>query len=54
VLVDGREVGMVTSSALLPGGEPLALAILKRPFNQAGVSVEVDSVAAVVQPIAGK
>ena len=53
VLVDGRDVGIVTSSALLAGGEPLALAILKRPFNQSGVSVSVDSIAAVVQPIAG-
>jgi folate-binding protein YgfZ len=49
VKVNGQSVGQVTSAALSPPPDaPLALAILKRPYNTPGSVVTVDGVAAEV------
>ena len=49
VTVDGRTAGKVTSTAQHPlTGAHLALAILKRPRNEAGTQVEVDGISATV------
>lgn len=43
ISVEGRSVGVVTSATISPTrGVPVALAIVKRPHNQPGVSVQVD------------
>ena len=51
VTADGRAVGLITSSGFSPAlGGPLALAVVKRPFNVAEVGVVVSGqVARVVQ-----
>ncbi|HHY55656.1 MAG TPA: aminomethyl transferase family protein [Chloroflexi bacterium] len=49
VLVEGREVGVVTSAAYSPALQaPVALAILKRPYHAPGAAVTVAGVAAEV------
>ena len=49
VLVEGREVGAVTSAAYSPALQtPVALAILKRPHHAPGTAVTVDGAAAEV------
>jgi folate-binding protein YgfZ len=49
VTADGRSVGVVTSSGYSPAlGGPLALAVVKRPFNAAEVGVVVNAQAAQV------
>ncbi len=49
VKVDGREAGMVTSSSDSPARKaPVALAILKRPFNELGTVVSVEGVRGIV------
>jgi folate-binding protein YgfZ len=40
-LEDGKQVGEITSSALSPNHGPIALGILKKPFNQDGTEVRV-------------
>ncbi len=46
VLVDGRTVGAVTSSAVSPAlGAPVALAVVKRPHNAPGTAVTVAGLA---------
>lgn len=49
--VDGRAVGTVTSSAISPSTGPVALAVLKRPHNVAGVEVTVEDAVARVEEI---
>ena len=51
VRVNDRAVGTVTSSGLSPTAGPLALAILKRPHNVEGATVDVEGVAARVEQI---
>jgi folate-binding protein YgfZ len=50
VLVEGRSVGNVTSAALSPRLGPLALAVLRRPHNEAGIQVQVKTEG---QPVKG-
>jgi folate-binding protein YgfZ len=40
-LEDGKKVGVITSSTLSPNYGPIALGIVKRPFNQPGTEVRV-------------
>lgn len=40
-LEDGKKVGVITSSTLSPNYGPIALGIVKRPFNQPGTDVRV-------------
>ena len=43
ILVDGRAVGAVTSATASSGTQaPIALAIVKRPFHEAGATLSVD------------
>ncbi len=50
VVVEGKEVGTITSSAFSPtANSHLAIAILKRPHNAAGAAVSVAGVSANVQ-----
>ena len=52
VLVDGRAVGNVTSAAYSPALDAyLALAVLKRPANEAGASVVVNGQTATVESL---
>lgn len=49
VEAEGREIGRVTSAAFSPALQaPVALAILKRPYNAAGAAVVVNGVEATV------
>lgn len=49
VEAEGREIGRVTSAAFSPALQaPVALAILKRPYNAAGTAVVVNGVEATV------
>jgi folate-binding protein YgfZ len=41
VHTEGKNIGKVTSSALSPRYGPIALAIIKRPYNKSGVIVKV-------------
>jgi folate-binding protein YgfZ len=46
VTIDGRTVGVVTSSAISPAlGAPVALAVVKRPHNALGTAVTVAGLA---------
>jgi folate-binding protein YgfZ len=50
VTVEGRSVGTVTSVAYSPGlNAPVALAILKRPFNAPGTTVQIGAQNATVE-----
>jgi len=52
ILVDGREVGQVTSSVVSPAlNRPIALAYLLRGFLDAGTSVSVNNLPATVTPL---
>jgi len=49
VLADGRSVGAITSVSYSPAlGAPIALAIVKRPFNAPGTPVQVGDQAATI------
>ncbi|MBX3015139.1 MAG: hypothetical protein KF832_26710 [Caldilineaceae bacterium] len=55
LIADGRAVGTVTSAALSPGGQtPIALAVIKRPYHEAGTALQVNEqpVAVVALPFA--
>ena len=41
-LEDGKKVGVITSSTLSPKYGPIALGIVKRPFNQPGTEVRIN------------
>jgi folate-binding protein YgfZ len=42
VRAEGKKIGQITSSAVSPKFGPMALAILKRPYNQEGVAVSIE------------
>ncbi len=52
--VDGREVGTATSVALAEDGTPIALAIVKRPYNEPGSRLFAGEIATEVVSQAGK
>ncbi len=55
VYVDGKRVGAVTSAVVSPRQGPIALAVLRRPYFEAGTQVEVDvggeTVSALTEPL---
>ncbi len=56
VMVDGRNAGVVTSAAYSPTiNAPIALAVLKRPHNAPGTTVQIGAISAqvVTLPFAG-
>jgi folate-binding protein YgfZ len=42
VLVEGKNIGQITSSTISPSHGPIGLAVLKRPFFETGTRVSID------------